>query len=133
MKNLLRPESPALVYAGVALAAIGFGLIGFSWAQTSSRDSVAFQVPYMLSGGFSGLGCIMLGATAVLVQVRRYESAVRRQQLERVISLLAAVSGAEVEQPQQQAEPEVVELPAVPVAEAPPVRRRLAARVGSRS
>lgn len=89
---MFRPNASGLFYAGIALLLGGFALVALTWLQTSTRGSVAFQVPYLVSGGLTGLGLIVLGALAINVQVKRQESAVRQQQMERLTAIMLAVA-----------------------------------------
>lgn len=47
--------------AGGALAAAGFVFVVVGWVGASRTVLVAGQIPYLLSGGLIGLGCIFLG------------------------------------------------------------------------
>lgn len=84
----MRSASSVLTYVGLGLVVAGFGLIGLAWNASATRDVVAFQVPYLVSGGFTGLGLIMVGATAINVNVKRQEGEIRRRQLERLVEVL---------------------------------------------
>jgi hypothetical protein len=46
---------------GGALALIGIVLVLIGWVGTSQTVLVAGQIPYLVSGGLLGLGCIFLG------------------------------------------------------------------------
>lgn len=56
---------------GVVLCVAGFVLIFLGWNGAASFDNVAAQLPYLLSGGASGLGLIVLGAALIVVDSRR--------------------------------------------------------------
>lgn len=56
---------------GVGLCVGGFVLIFLGWNGAASFDSVAAQVPYLLSGGIAGLGLIVVGAALIVVDSRR--------------------------------------------------------------
>ena len=55
---------------------------------------VALQVPYVVSGGFSGLGLILLGLLVVNVSVKRRETRARERQLEELRDALAGLRAA---------------------------------------
>jgi hypothetical protein len=71
-------------YLGLFFVAGGFALIGFGWngaARTASTDS---QLPYLVSGGASGIGCIVLGVGLLLVGQIRSE----RQRLQGILDAM---------------------------------------------
>lgn len=76
----LRPLSPVPTYLGIAVAVIGFVLIALTWGAVADETNVALQVPYLVSGGLSGLGAILVGLTIISVAARRRDAALREQQ-----------------------------------------------------
>jgi signal transduction histidine kinase len=75
--------SPAPIYAGVAIAAVGFALIAYAWSKVAGiADNVALQMPYLVSGGLTGLGLVMVGVTVINVAAKRRDALLRRQQTE---------------------------------------------------
>ena len=79
----LPPLSPAPTYAGIAIAVIGFALIAFAWSKVAGiADNVALQMPYLVSGGLTGLGLVMVGVTIVNVAAKRRDGLLRQQQTE---------------------------------------------------
>lgn len=82
----LRPLSPTPTYIGIGVAAVGFVLLGVAWGGVAGEDNVAFQVPYLVSGGLVGIGLILVGLTIINVAAKRRDAALREQQ----IQLLAA-------------------------------------------
>jgi hypothetical protein len=83
------------VWIGLFVAAAGFGLIAFTWSK------VALQVPYLLSGGFVGLGLVMLGLLVVNLAVKRKEAFDRHRQLEEVREALVRLREA-IEEPAEE-------------------------------
>ena len=81
------------MYAGVFLIAGGLALIAYTWSRVAGTLSVALQLPYVASGGFTGLGLIIVGATVISVAARRRDAAVRARQLDELAALLRAVDG----------------------------------------
>lgn len=87
LKNTLRARlavvanSTAAVWAGVVLLAAGFTLIFYSWARVAGKLNVAEQLPYVVSGGISGLGLIIVGITVADVATRRQDRFERRHQI----------------------------------------------------
>lgn len=90
----LQPESPALVYAGVALVALGIALVGYTWLRVSGLLSVPLQLPYVASSGFSGVGLVVVGSLVVNVTTKRRDAAERARRLDELSLLLVAISNA---------------------------------------
>jgi hypothetical protein len=75
--------SPMPTYIGIAVAAAGFVLIAFAWGKVAGiADNVALQMPYLVSGGLTGLGLVMVGLTIVNVAAKRRDALLRQQQIE---------------------------------------------------
>lgn len=90
----LRPLSPVPTYVGIAVAALGFVLIAVAWGQVAGELNVALQLPYLISGGFTGLALVMVGVTIVSVAARRREGALREQQTALLADALRELSAA---------------------------------------
>ena len=73
------------IAVGVAIVASGFVTIAATWAAVAARLEVPLQMPYLVSGSFTGLGLIAVGATVVNVQVSRRLNARQRQQLDALL------------------------------------------------
>lgn len=91
----MRPGSPGPMYAGLAVTAIGFLVLAFAWSRVAGIGTVALQLPYVLSGGFTGLGLILVGLTIVNVAALRTADAERRRQMERLLDRLDQRSDGE--------------------------------------
>lgn len=90
----LRPLSPVPTYIGIAVAAVGFVLILFAWGQVAGEVNVALQMPYLISGGLTGLGMVMVGVTIVSVAARRRDAVLREQQTALLSDALRELSAA---------------------------------------
>lgn len=90
----LRPLSPVPTYLGVALAAIGFVLIAFTWGAVAGETNVALQMPYLVSGGLTGLGLVMVGLTIISVSARRRDAVLREQQTQLLADALRELGAA---------------------------------------
>lgn len=90
----LRPLSPVPTYIGIAVAALGFVLILFAWGQVAGEVNVALQMPYLISGGLTGLALVMVGVTIVSVAARRRDAALREQQTALLADALRELSAA---------------------------------------
>ena len=90
----LRPLSPVPTYIGIAVAAVGFVLILFAWGQVAGEVNVALQMPYLISGGLTGLALVMVGVTVVSVAARRRDAVLREQQTALLADALRELSAA---------------------------------------
>ncbi len=86
-----RGPSKIPLAVGVALVACGWAAIYLGWRGASEHKLEVGQLPYLISGGFGGLGLIVLGSTALLVYwlmraewLRRISSAEMTAALQRV-------------------------------------------------
>lgn len=77
------------VWIGLALVASGFVAIFYSWGKVAGLVNVAQQMPYLVSGGITGLALVIVGATVVDVAVRRQDSHERTHQLAQINRTLA--------------------------------------------
>lgn len=78
---LTDPTSLLPTYLGVAVAAVGFVLMGVAWARVAGLVDVWKQMPYLLSAGLPGLGLVMVGLVIVNVSARRQDAAARARQM----------------------------------------------------
>ncbi len=93
------------IWIGLVLAAAGLAAIVFTWREVAALTNVAQQMPYLVSGGISGLVLIIAGATVVDVAVRRRDSKERTEQLAQMTQALAEVRELlEAEQSPREAE-----------------------------
>lgn len=60
---------------GVGFIGLGFLLIFISWNGAAAKDCVECQVPYLISGGASGLGLIAIGCALLLFEASRRDRA----------------------------------------------------------
>ena len=85
------------VWVGLILVAAGFGLIAYTWGETAALLDVALQIPYLVSGGLTAIGLILVGLLVVNVAVKRREALERQRQLEEVrealVRLRVAIEG----------------------------------------
>lgn len=76
------------VWIGLGLAAAGFVTIFYSWSKVAGLVIVAQQVPFLVSGGLSGVALVIVGVTALGVAVRREDRRDRTDQLVQITRLL---------------------------------------------
>lgn len=79
------------IWIGIVLAVAGFAAIFYTWTHIAALTNVAQQMPYLVSGGISGLVLIIAGATVVDVAIRRGDSKERTAQLVQMTRALAEV------------------------------------------
>lgn len=106
----MKPVPPTMTYIGIAVAAAGFVVIMFSWGEVAALTNVPLQMPYLLSGGFVGLGLILTGLTLVNVNAKRIDGAARDRQLGQVREVLAEIKTLLGGEPEVIAEPEATEV-----------------------
>ena len=91
------------VWVGLVVAAAGFGLIALTWGKTASLVDVAAQVPYLVSGGLTGVGLILVGILLVSLAVKRRDARERERQQQELREALerlrASIEGQVDEKP----------------------------------
>ena len=97
----LRAIPQLATWVGIGLIAVGLGLIVLAWGRTAALgNNVGWQVPYVISAGFSGVALVLVGLTVINIDVKRTESAERRRHLSELREVLAELRWlAEGEQP----------------------------------
>ena len=86
--TLLRPGSPLPVYIGVALCVAGFAMLAYTWGRVADEVQVYRQIPYLVSGGFTGLALVLVGVTVVNVAAKRADAADRQRQHDQLTGAL---------------------------------------------
>jgi len=81
-------SAPALTWIGLVIAAAGFAVIAFAWGKVAGLLDVSLQLPYVVSGGLTGLALVMVGMTAVNVAARRQDATERARQIENLQAVL---------------------------------------------
>jgi hypothetical protein len=74
--------------AAAAAIVLGFALIAFTWWKVSEFTNSAQQIPYLVSGGLTGLGLVVVGAALLVVVTRGGDDKVREQQAEALVRAL---------------------------------------------
>ncbi len=73
---------------GLLFLTTGFIVIGKAWDGAASINFAQGQIPYLLSGGFMGLGLIVTGATLLNLSTVRAEREVTSKQFDEMVRLL---------------------------------------------
>lgn len=75
-----RRSGRVLATAGAVLVPLGVALILLGWYGAAGTAAVFEQVPYLISGGMLGLGCMVLGGLCYFAWwLERLVAEVRRQ------------------------------------------------------
>ncbi len=89
------------VWAGLIIIAVGFGLIAFTWGEVAALVDVSLQLPYVVSGGLTGIGLILLGLLVINLSVKRREAIERSRQLEEIREALVNLRAAVEDEPDE--------------------------------
>ena len=73
---------------GLLFIAGGFGVIGKAWDGAAEINFAQGQIPYLLSGGFMGLGLIVTGAALLFLSTVRAERQVLTDRFDQMSILL---------------------------------------------
>jgi hypothetical protein len=73
---------------GFAFIVVGFILIAKAWDGAANQNWAPAQTPYLLSGGFMGLGLIITGATLIFLSTIRAEREVMTELYQEMTRLL---------------------------------------------
>ena len=87
-------RSNALTYGGVGLIVAGFAVLAFTWGRVAGTVAVPLQLPYIASGGFTGLALVMLGVAGIHLDAKRRDAQLRDRRLEELASTLDALARA---------------------------------------
>ena len=74
---------------GLALIVIGFAVIAKAWDGAASKFTLPEMFPYLLSGGFFGLGLVITGAMLLFLGTLRAERQVLTDRYEEMATLLS--------------------------------------------
>lgn len=74
---------------GVGFLAAGFAAVVLGWYGAAREDYVPAQMPYLLSGGFAGLGLIVAGVTVLVLTEGRRERRAITDKLDQILARLA--------------------------------------------
>ncbi len=88
MRNLSRYADSVPVFLLVA----GFILIGIGWNGAASLDYTQGQIPYLISGGLTGLGLVFFGCSSLLIRAIKKEQAAQTEVLREQTEILRRVS-----------------------------------------
>lgn len=81
VKLLLAGGVNSVVWVGVAFIGLAFLILAFTWGRVANTVNVGLQMPYLVSGGITALGLIVVGATLINAAVKRQDAARRESQI----------------------------------------------------
>ena len=81
--------------AGLLLAAIGLGAIGFGWNGAAGQLTLIGQIPYILSGGLIGVSLVILGGAMLVVTGARDDRAALEAKLDMLTDAVLAAGGGQ--------------------------------------
>ena len=79
---------------GMLFAGLGFLLMVMGWNGAAGLDYVQGQVPYVLSGGFIGLGLVIFGAVLLVIESNRRDRMLVERRLEDMAAALSRLNPA---------------------------------------
>ena len=82
-------------YLSTALIVGGFLLIALAWNGAASEFLVDKQIPFLVSGGMTGIGMIMAGCTLALVQELRKSTAEVAGHVDRLTAVMRGDTAAQ--------------------------------------
>lgn len=81
-----------LVFGSLAVVGMGFAVLAFTWGQVAGEALVARQLPYIVSGGLTGLALVVVGTALCVVGAWRAERQADQWELERICALVREVA-----------------------------------------
>ncbi|MFP5297749.1 MAG: hypothetical protein ACLGHL_02020 [Actinomycetota bacterium] len=78
---------------GLLFLTAGFVIIGKAWEGSASQVRVDSQFPYLLSGGFMGLGLVVTGCTLLFLSTVRAERQLMTDKFDEMNRLLSRTLG----------------------------------------
>ncbi len=79
--------------AGLALIAVGLGVIGVAYNAVASQTALLAQIPYIVSGGLIGLALVIVGAAVLVVNSARQDRALLEAKLDQLTDALLSSTG----------------------------------------
>ena len=76
-------------FLGLMFIAAGFVIFYFAWDGAASINFAQGQIPYLLSGGFLGLGLVITGATLLFLSTIRSERQLMTDRYDEMARLLS--------------------------------------------
>lgn len=84
----MAPLSPVPIYVGITLTIVGFALLAYTWSRVAGTAVVALQLPFIASGGFGGIGLVVIGVLTISLGAKRRDAWQRERRLEELAAIL---------------------------------------------
>lgn len=78
---------------GLALIAVGLVVIGVAYNAVASQTALLAQVPYVVSGGLTGLALVIVGAAVLIVRSAREDRELLEAKLDQLVDAVLQSSG----------------------------------------
>lgn len=78
---------------GLALIAIGLATIGVAYNAVASQTALLAQMPYVVSGGLTGLSLVIVGAAVLVVRGAREDRELLEAKLDQILDALVTSGG----------------------------------------
>jgi hypothetical protein len=78
--------------AAIVFVAAGFVVMGLAWNGAASIDFAQGQIPYLISGGFVGLGLIIIGVGLMLFETGRRAGTKADRRISEIYDALSKIS-----------------------------------------
>ena len=88
----LRDPGVQAVVVLVLLAIAGFVMLGLAWRGAARTIYVPLQMPWVLSGGFAGIGLLGLAYGALSIDLGRRQDAIHRAEVEELVRTAATLA-----------------------------------------
>ena len=85
LRRWLRDPSNQPIVVLVLLAVAGCVMWGLAWRGVARTVYVPFQLPWVISGGFAGLGLLGLALAAWSIHLGRRQDAIHRAEVEDLV------------------------------------------------
>lgn len=89
-----KPKAPSRLplIVGLVLMAAGWAVLYVGWWRASRLDIETGQIPYVLSGGFGGVGLLLLGASAIVVDAIQRMGHSAHRSVEEMVDVVRALA-----------------------------------------
>ncbi len=84
---------------GLGFCTAGFFMIFIAWNGAAGKDFIAGQLPYLISGGVSGLGLIIIGGALLIAESNRRDRAIIERQLTELNASMVRMGSARAANP----------------------------------
>lgn len=95
-------------YMPIISVILGFALIGLAWNGAAGIGAVEAQMPYLISGGLTGLAFVFFGTASMVIRVIRRGQARQEEQMQDLIASIRKMTAGAVVSPNGQSDSDIV-------------------------